>query len=350
MIQPLQAELSAGPFPLPDFPALHRAHPRLVPFARQLGGTSLREVPGPPGGARILAKCEGENPVGSVKDRVAYALICSALEGHGDRDLSELRLLEYSGGNLARALAHLGALLGIHMKFVVPSVTPPSLLDTLTGYGFEYALVDKELGFLGVIEETLALAAAQPEWTLLYQHRNEVNPAFHAATTGAELLDQLDGVRPAAWVASIGSGGTLTGVRSRLLEVAPGLRTVGVTPPNSRTAARSRPTACPSTPGPPGWATDCTSRSYAGTATRSNTARWPGTRPSTAWSNCTPSAGCGPAAPEPPTGWSPVPSRRNSPPTPSCSPSSPTPAPPRTGTSPAPVARDRRENLACTSS
>ncbi|WP_406133084.1 PLP-dependent cysteine synthase family protein [Streptomyces zaomyceticus] len=230
MIQPLQAELSAGPFPLPDFPALHRAHPRLVPFARQLGGTSLREVPGPPGGARILAKCEGENPVGSVKDRVAYALICSALEGHGDRDLSELRLLEYSGGNLARALAHLGALLGIHMKFVVPSVTPPSLLDTLTGYGFEYALVDKELGFLGVIEETLALAAAQPEWTLLYQHRNEVNPAFHAATTGAELLDQLDGVRPAAWVASIGSGGTLTGVRSRLLEVAPGLRTVGVTP------------------------------------------------------------------------------------------------------------------------
>lgn len=230
MTVPLEAAEAPQVAPLPDFAALHRRHPALGRFREQLGSTPLREVPGPPGGARILAKCEWENPVGSVKDRVAYALLCTALERHGDRPLDELRILEYSGGNLARALAHLGSVLGLAMRFVVPSVTPPSLLADLRGRGFAVTPVDRDTGFLGTVRTALAIADAEPGWTLLYQHRNDANRAFHAATTGAETAAQLDGARPDAWVASIGTGGTLMGVREPLAALNPALRTVGVTP------------------------------------------------------------------------------------------------------------------------
>ncbi len=230
MTLPLEAPAAPQAAPLPDFEALHRRFPALGRFREQLGATTLREVPGPAGGARILAKCEWENPVGSVKDRVAYALVCAALERHGDRPLGDLRILEYSGGNLARALAHVGSLLGLAMRFVVPSVTPPSLLADLRERGFAVTLVDREEGFLGTVRAAVALAEAEPEWTLLYQHRNDANRAFHAATTGAELVAQLAGATPAAWVASIGTGGTLMGVRGPLAALNPALRTVGVTP------------------------------------------------------------------------------------------------------------------------
>ncbi|MFJ4677253.1 pyridoxal-phosphate dependent enzyme [Kitasatospora sp. NPDC088783] len=230
MVEPLAAPLATGPAALPDFDAVHRRHPALADFRRRLGGTALVPLPGPVGGATVLGKCEWENPLGSIKDRVAYALLCSVLDEHGDRPAADLRLLEYSGGNLARALGHLGSLVGVTLRFVLPAATPAAVVEELAGRGVSVRLVDGARGFTGVIETALEIAAREPEWRLLYQHRNRVNPAFQEATTGQELIGQLAGRVPAAWVASIGSGGTLLGVRSALTTVNPGLLTVGVTP------------------------------------------------------------------------------------------------------------------------
>jgi cysteine synthase len=213
-----------------DAAALHARFPALGRFHAGLGKTELIEVPSLPGGARIVAKCEWQNPAGSIKDRVAYALLAAALQRHGDRPLAELKILEYSGGNLAAALSKLGHALGLQTRFVLSSFAPPSLLDLLAERGARVELVDKSLGFYAVIEHALKLAAAEPDWTLLYQHRNAVNVQFHHDTTGAEILRQLNGRQPDAWVASIGTGGTLIGVSRALRAANPRLRTIGATP------------------------------------------------------------------------------------------------------------------------
>jgi len=228
-----------------DAAALHTKFPALAAFHAKLGNTDLIEVPALPGGARILAKCEWQNPAGSIKDRVAYALLCTALQRHGKRPLSELKVLEYSGGNLAAALSKLGHELGIATRFVLSSFAPQSLLAMLAERGSRVELVDKSLGFYAVIEHALALAAAEPDWTLLYQHRNAVNVQFHHDTTGAEILRQLGGAEPHAWVASIGTGGTLIGVSRALRAANPALRTVGATPAELPYASHEPPNGLP---------------------------------------------------------------------------------------------------------
>jgi cysteine synthase A len=215
-----------------DRSALHAAYPALAEFKARLGDTRLLELPRTGKGARIFAKCEWENPVGSIKDRVAYALMCDALSRHGLRPLDELRVLEYSGGNLAGALSYLGAELGITMRLVLSSAAPPSLLSALASRKAHVDLVDKDLGFIAVLEKALAIAESEPGWTLLYQHRNPSNLAWHRDTTGVEVVQQLGEARsvPAAWVASVGTGGTLVGVAHALRAMNPSLRTVAVTP------------------------------------------------------------------------------------------------------------------------
>ncbi|MEU1374733.1 pyridoxal-phosphate dependent enzyme [Streptomyces triculaminicus] len=224
----------AQPVDAVDYAALERRHPEYGRFAARLGNTPLTEVPGPDGGATVLAKCEWENPVGSIKDRVAYALLGSALHRHGDRPLEELRVLEYSGGNLAKALSHLCAELGVTARFVLSSASPRSLLDVLAERGAQVDLVDKERGFLDVVRTALDIAAADSGWTLLYQHRNTANLLLQERTTGAEIVRQLGELpgapRADAWVASIGTGGTLVGVLRALRGAFPGVRAVGVTP------------------------------------------------------------------------------------------------------------------------
>jgi cysteine synthase len=213
---------------LVDFTEVLARYPALARFRENLGGTSLREVPNPGGGGRILAKCEWENPFGSVKDRVAFALLCDALRedpGPGPR-----RVLEYSGGNLAGALSRLAEEIGIRLRVVLSDASAQSLLDTLAAHHCEVELVDRRLGFIAVIDRARRTAAEDPGWRLLYQHRNPVNVAFHETTTGSELVAQLAGVTPAAWVASIGTGGTFIGVLRALRREYPDVRAVGVSP------------------------------------------------------------------------------------------------------------------------
>jgi cysteine synthase A len=226
----LDAPLTWGAPTLLDTEALHAAYPALAAFRDRLGDTDLVSVPSRSGAARIMAKLEFQNPVGSIKDRTAYALLCDTLARYGDRPLGALRIVEYSGGNLAAALSFLGRELGVGMRFVLSSAAPQSLLSCLNERGTRVDLVDKELGFLAVVQQALRIAEAEPEWTLLYQHRNPANVLFHRDTTGAEILRQLDGAVPAAWVASIGTGGSRIGVAEALAAAHPELRVIGVTP------------------------------------------------------------------------------------------------------------------------
>ncbi|HEY2795499.1 MAG TPA: pyridoxal-phosphate dependent enzyme [Micromonosporaceae bacterium] len=228
-----------------DFVEVLRRYPVLAAFRDQLGRTSLRDVPSVDGGARIVAKCEWENPVGSIKDRIAYALVADALRAHGDRPADELRIVAYSGGDLAAAMSLLGMQTGVTTRFVLGSFVPRSLLDLLESRGAVVDLVPKELGFLQTIRTAQRIAVEEPEWTLVFQHSNPVNVAMHQQTTGAEILAQLGDRRPDLWIASIGSGGTLVGVLRALRERFPEVGAVGVTPAEAPYGNTGAPTGAP---------------------------------------------------------------------------------------------------------
>jgi len=205
------------------------AYPGLRAFRAQLGSTPLVEVPGPPGGAAVFAKYEFANPFGSVKDRTAYSLICDAVNTWGDRP-EPLKILDASGGNMARALSKLGALMGVQVRVVVPGSVPASLLADLRAAGAEVELADPAEFLIGIIRKSEEIAAREPGWTLLSQHRNVANVAIHEFVTGREIIGQLDGARPACWVAAVGSGGTVSGVARALRTRFPDVSVIGVTP------------------------------------------------------------------------------------------------------------------------
>jgi cysteine synthase len=217
-----------------DVAEIHQRYPGLARFREQLGHTPLIEVPSVPGGASIVAKCEWGNPAGSIKDRAAYALVCEAIRRHGDRPAEDLRLVEYSGGNLALSLSYLCQQIGVTLRQIVASFTTESTVDTLRSRGTIVDIAPEEEGFLGTIRAAQRIAAAGDGWQLLFQHVNPVNVIFHQATTGAEIAQQLGGRRPHTWIAAIGTGGTLIGVMNALRPISPELRTIGVTPAESR--------------------------------------------------------------------------------------------------------------------
>lgn len=195
--------------------------------------TPLVDLPSPRE-VRVIGKAEWHNPTGSVKDRTAAGMIIHALDEHlraGNDPGQALTLLEYSGGSLADSLLPLCQAAGASLRLVLSDGTPAPTVARLRESA-PVELVNRDHGFLAVIERALALAAEHPDWRLLYQHRNLANVAVHAGRTGAELSAQLNesGVRPAAWVASIGTGGTLAGVAVALRRRWPGLSAVGVTP------------------------------------------------------------------------------------------------------------------------
>lgn len=203
-------------------------YPSLRHFIERVGNTSLLPVPGDSQGARIFAKCEWENPCGTIKDRVAVAMMWSALtQGYDPR---RQEILEYSGGQLSVALAEICAGLEATAQMVLSEATAPSLIEAVRSCGARVDLVPKSAGFWGVIERAEALKAANPDYWFLYQHRNPANPAMHRNATAEEILRQLAGTRIDAWVAAIGTGGTLAGVGSRLREVYPDISLFGVTP------------------------------------------------------------------------------------------------------------------------
>ncbi len=211
-----------------DTPVLAR-YPRLREFRAELGNTTLMTAPSPAGGATILGKCEFENPAGSIKDRPAYGMLCRAILEHGD-DPEPLKLVDYSGGSLVRAFAHLRRLTDIPMRFVVPSSISDTWRAVIEESGIEVTTVDAATGIMGTIERATEIAAAEPGWTMLHQMRNVANVQMHQFTTGREIVAQLDGRTPTCLVAAVGTGGTLAGTGRALRAAYPDVRIVGNTP------------------------------------------------------------------------------------------------------------------------
>lgn len=209
-------------------------YPPLHDYLQRIGNTPLIEVPGPAGGARVFAKCEWTNATGTVKDRPVFAMIYRELRNaHRAGVRKPLHILEYTGGSLGLALAGLCARLGLRLTLVMSDATDPTVVSVIRDTGAETVLTQRVRGFWGVMETAFELAECNPDWRFLYQHRNPANPWIHRATTGREIIAQLpDGSckRSCAWVASIGTGGTLLGVHRALARAVPHLQTFATTP------------------------------------------------------------------------------------------------------------------------
>lgn len=199
------------------------------PLVRRIGNTPLVELPRlAPGSLRLLAKLEGANPGGSVKDRAARAIVLDALSRGA---LQERRLLDASSGNTGIAFAMLGAALGFGVTICLPGSAGPERKRLLRAYGAEVIETDALEGSDGAILEARALAAREPgRWFYADQYSNPANPAAHEATTGPEILRQLEGRAPDLFVAGLGTSGTFVGTSRFLRRASPGTRRVSVEP------------------------------------------------------------------------------------------------------------------------
>jgi cysteine synthase B len=193
-----------------------------------IGNTPMVELRrlSPPGGARVFAKLEGTNPSGSVKDRIARAMVESALAS--GRLIPGQMILEPSSGNTGISLAMVGRLLGHPVRIVLPDNTTPEREQMLRLYGAEIVHSPGEEGSNGAIRLAERLAAADPTLFMPYQYGNEANPRAHEETTGPEILEQVPDLD--VFVAGLGTGGTLTGVGRFLKRERPGVRIVAAEP------------------------------------------------------------------------------------------------------------------------
>jgi len=204
----------------------------VVPFsiAAGIGNTPLVELTriNPHPRVRILAKLEGNNPGGSVKDRPALYMLAKAEEsGILTR---EKTILEPTSGNTGIALAMLGTARGYRVKLVMPACVSIERRSVLEAYGAEVVLSPAEEATDGAIRLAHRILGEEPErYFMPNQYANPHNVLAHYETTGPEILRQTDGLID-AFVAGMGTSGTLMGVSRFLREKKPGVRIVGVEP------------------------------------------------------------------------------------------------------------------------
>ncbi len=193
-----------------------------------IGHTPLVELKrlSPKPGVRIYAKLESYNPTGSVKDRVARAMIENAEE------LGLIRpgqtILEPTSGNTGISLAMICSRKGYPLKVVMPDNVTEERTQLLKMYGAEIVYSPGEQGSNGAVALALEMAAADSSYYMPYQYGNEANPRAHYEGTAVEILDELDEVT--AFVGGLGTGGTLMGNGRRLKEANPDTLLVAAEP------------------------------------------------------------------------------------------------------------------------
>jgi [CysO sulfur-carrier protein]-thiocarboxylate-dependent cysteine synthase len=170
-----------------------------------------------PPGVRLYAKLEGQNPTGSIKDRVALKMI-EAAETSGELEPGR-ELLEPTSGNTGISLAMVATVKGYPLTCVVPENVTEERLKLLRLFGAGIVTSPGAEGSNGAVRKALELAEREPRYFMPFQYANEANPLAHYEGTGTELLDELD--RIDVVVAGLGTGGTLMGVARRLRESFP---------------------------------------------------------------------------------------------------------------------------------
>ncbi|MBP3436047.1 MAG: cysteine synthase A [Clostridia bacterium] len=180
--------------------------------------------------ARLLAKLEYLNPAGSVKDRVALAMIGDA-EAAGKLKPGSV-IIEPTSGNTGIGLAAVAAARGYRMLLVMPDTMSVERRQLAAAYGAEVVLTEGKRGMAGAIAKAEELAATLPNSFLAGQFVNPSNPAAHRATTGPEIWHDTDGTVD-IFVAGVGTGGTITGTGEYLKGKNPAVQIVAVEPADS---------------------------------------------------------------------------------------------------------------------
>ena len=184
-----------------------------------VGDTPLVELPrlSPKPEVRLFAKLEGQNPTGSIKDRVAVAMV-EAAERAGELEPGR-ELLEPTSGNTGISLALVARLKGYRLTCVMPANVTEERRRLLRLYGAEIVESPPGEGSNGAVRLALELAEREPRYHMLFQYGNDANPGAHYDGTGAEIAEALD--RVDVLVAGLGTGGTLMGAGARVRESYP---------------------------------------------------------------------------------------------------------------------------------
>jgi len=197
-----------------------------------IGGTPLVRLNrlSKPGSATIYAKVESFNPGGSIKDRICLNMINEA------ERLGKLKpggtIVEPTSGNTGIGLALVAAVRGYKLILVMPESMSMERASLLSSYGAQLVLTAAWEGMKGSIKEAESIVAQNPSYYMPDQFSNPANPAMHRKTTGPEIVDALDG-RVDAFVAAVGTGGTITGCGEVIKERNPAAKIVAVEPAGS---------------------------------------------------------------------------------------------------------------------
>jgi cysteine synthase len=193
-----------------------------------VGNTPLVELPRltPKPEVKLYAKLEGQNPTGSIKDRIALAMV-EAAELAGELEPGR-ELLEPTSGNTGISLALVARLKGYRLTCVMPENVTEERRRLLHLYGAEIVESPAAEGSNGAVRLALELAEREPRYHMLFQYDNDANPAAHYEGTGAEIAEALE--RVDVLVAGLGTGGTLMGAGARLRESSPDLTVAAAEP------------------------------------------------------------------------------------------------------------------------
>ena len=194
-----------------------------------IGNTPMVDVSqlSPKPAVKIFAKLESDNPAGSVKDRIAKAMILDA-EASGSLQAGDT-ILEPSSGNTGIALAMIARMRGYKLKIVLPENVSVERRQLLEVFGAEIILSPGEEGSNGAVRMAQKIAKENPDWVFLYQYENDANPRCHFETTGPEILRDCPDITH--FVAGLGTSGTLMGVGTYLKRQRPEVRIYAVEPP-----------------------------------------------------------------------------------------------------------------------
>ena len=205
----------------------------------KIGGTPLVKIGKlNRGGAEVVVKVEFFNPGGSVKDRIAFAMI-EAAEKAGVLKPGAL-IIEPTSGNTGVGLALVAAVKGYHLILTMPETMSVERRKLAAAYGAEIVLTEGSQGMKGAIAKALELQRQNPGSFIPQQFENPANPAYHKAHTGPEIWADAEG-KVDAFVAGVGTGGTLTGVAEYLQEKNPAIRIYAVEPDTSPVLSGGKP-------------------------------------------------------------------------------------------------------------